>query len=238
MMKNRHHFPGSRRTLFATLMFAVGILGIPFSQSKAQLFSEIDSFVDGVGGSGTGILGSNTFTFAANNGGRTGNTSVNNSSTAFLNPANFSEIDPAFQGIIFNPSPWGYGRADATAPGAFTGNTFTITFATPQSDLLMLVSYLDGNWGISESYSILPSFNTLAVNGSNELYSTIYDGSIPSFNKGRGVLAFNNPVSSVTFTKMGGPADDFFFAMAAVPEPSSVVLFGLGAILCTKRKRK
>ena len=237
-MKHTAHPPKITRCAFALLLFAVGILAQPCSQLRAQTFSEIDSFTDGVGGSGTGILGSNTFTFAATDGGRIANTSVNNSSSAFLNQANFSEIDPAFQGIIFNPSPWGYGRADATAPGAFTGNTFTITFATPQSDLLMLVSYLDGNWGISEAYTILPSFNTLAVNGSNELYSTIYDGSIPSFNQGRGVLAFTNPVSIVTFTKNGGPADDFFFAMATVPEPSSAVLFGLGAIFCMKRRRK
>jgi PEP-CTERM motif len=123
--------------------------------------------------------------------------------------------------------------------GASTGNQLTFSFSAPQEDLQMLVSYLDGNWEIDVPYTISTDFNTLAINGDGDLYSTIFDGSIPSFNQGRGVILFSSPVSSFTMTKINGSTDDFYIGMATpVPEPSSALFIISAGLVSLFRRRR
>lgn len=210
--------------------------------AKGQTFFEIDTYTTGVGGSGSGYLGANAFTFSVLNGGRIGaNTSSNNSSGAYLDQNNSALIDQAFANIDIPTSVWGNGRADTLMVGAFAGNQVTFNFATPQENLMMLLSYFDGNWEIDAPFTISTDFNTLAINGSGDLYSTIYDGSIPSFNLGRGVILFDSPVSSFTMTKIDGPADDFYIGLATpapVPEPSGAIFVMLAGVTALYRRRR
>lgn len=215
---------------------AAGVLFLGFLQPTfAQLF-ELDT---ATGIDGTGHLGANGFTFAGTGGGsRITNVSLNNGSAAFMN-STFTAPHAAFDGISFPTGGFGYGRTDSFNFGFTDGNVLTVNFDTPQSDLVVLLSNLDGNWQINLPFSLYnPGGSTLAVNGSGQLYSTIYDGSIPSFNKGVGAITFASPVSTLTFTKVGGPADDFSFGMAAVPEPSSMMISSLGLLTLGMRRRR
>lgn len=201
-------------------------------------FFEVGSLTTGVGGFGSGTLGANTFNFAATDGGRIGiNSSTNNSSAAFMN-STFTGVDAAFQEIAFPTSPFGYGRADTIMFGVSSGNKLTINFGMPQSGLALMLSNLDGDWDLSEPFRVADSSPTLGVRANGDLYSTAYDGTIPSFNLGRGIIYFDSPVSSLTFTKNGGPADDFYLGMAVVPETSSALLAALSSMVLLRRKRK
>lgn len=214
-----------------TSLFSTSI----FAQTS---FFEVDSLTTGVGGFGSGTLGANTFSFTATNGGRIGiNSSTNNGSAAYLN-STFTGVDAAFQEISFPAGPFGNGRADTIMFGVSSGNQLTINFGMPQSGLALLLSYLDGDWDLSEPFRIAESSPTLGVRANGDLYSTAYDGTIPSFNLGRGVIYFDSPVSSLTFTKNGGPADDFYIGMAVVPETSSSLLAALGSFVLLRRKRQ
>lgn len=233
--------------LSAALLFSAPVL-------SAQEFFEITSYYTGTGGNGTGTLGDNTFTFYTQNGGRVGSgTSSDGSSDAWLNSA-LTGPDDAFSTVTFpNHSPHVYGSGDAIMFGAGSstigggGAFLTINFAEPQSNLMVLVSHLDEDLSIysepSDFYTLAPGYEYL-YEGNAYFYSWIYNPADPStYDLGRATLVFENPVSSITFLRLGGMSDDMYIGLATsyteiVPEPSGALLVALGGSLALLGRRR
>ena len=99
------------------------------------------------------------------------------------------------------------------------GDSVTISFTGDSvENLVLFISDLDATYSISAPFAVanLPG-TTLGVNASGELFSSVFDANDPSTeNQGTGTLEFSGPVSSVTITKVSGPADEFSFGFATI----------------------
>lgn len=229
---------------FARVPAVLGLaLGLAFllpdsAAAQSSNFFDVTSYTTGTGGTATGVLGTNGFTIATSAGANVSVNTTSNDLSAYWMNSTYNAPDPAFSGITF---PFANGRADAVGVGTTSG-VITINFNTPQSNLLVLVSYLDGNWAVNQPFNILPSSLNLAVDGGGNLYSTALNMSdVSTYNQGRGILSFSSPISSLTFTKVSGVADDFFVGLATaspVPEPNGAILLGVAGVLGIVRRRR
>jgi VCBS repeat-containing protein len=129
-----------------------------------------------------------------------------------------------FAGSAFSVQPSGEFTGLALGDSLFvntlgTGQTFTINFASPVTNLNMFFRNFDGDMSINQPFTI-PALtgSTLTTSGSGDLRSTDQ----VTFNYGKGTIVFTGPVSSITFTKTGGLSDGFSFGFALPPSTMDV----------------
>jgi large repetitive protein len=160
----------------------------------------------------TGTLDTFNYNLVTGGGGTMSTNTTMNDSSNYLAGSMFSIQPPG--------GPFGPNRGDQLSVNLLSnGTSFTLTFDAPVSNLNMFLSYMDGTYSVSEPFTLqgLPG-TTLAANSSTQLTSA--NQAIANY--GAGTIVFNNPVTSITFTKLSGPSDGFFVAFATPPQMADV----------------
>ena len=154
--------------------------------------------------SAAGTLGSTGYNFTTAAGASvTVNTTMNDSSPVLAGTA-YSYQPPG--------GPFGPNRGDVLGVNALgNGQSFTVTFDSPVSNLNMFFNSLDGTYTVSQPVTLLGLPGATLTSPAAGQLGVLNPGTP---NDGKGTIVFAGPVTTITFTKIGGPPDGFYMGFA------------------------